>query len=96
MTTWGDVQKVAIPTPFPNAPEVPHVIGLVQERDCGCEAAVGMRLDRMEPTFGANPCADHGAECQRALLMLGAMPPSDEPVLALFRDILDAAIGSDE
>jgi hypothetical protein len=94
---WGEVQNVAMmePREFPGTPEpVMHVTGLIQFRDCGCYAAVGVRLDDMEPTFGVWACGDdHEPIVRRTLLDYGAIKDSDADVLELWRQMLDAAIG---
>lgn len=95
MTGWSEVYQVAGMDlrQFPDTIEpVPHVTGLIQERDCGCYAVVGMRLDKMEGTFGAGACADHETVVQRTLVAYGSVEDSDVEVLALWRDMLDAAI----
>lgn len=71
----------------------PSVIGRQRRRSCGCVTSTGIRLDKQEPIFGANPCGEHGPQCEGVLAALRALPPSDEPIEDLFERLLEASIG---
>lgn len=90
---WTEEQKVALVERRQFGPATTtHVVGVVQQRDCGCTLEVGYRLDTNEPTFGISHCPDHERAASQAMLSFGALPPTDRPVLELFRELLDAAI----
>lgn len=90
--SWGAQTKVAYTVRHPSAGR--QAIGWIRVRDCGCLAMRGMRLDVDESTFLLQPCADHLAECERALLEIQTMPPSDREIFELAGDLLDRQIAA--
>ena len=70
-----------------------HLVGWYVHRDgCGCKMIFGMRMDRMETTFGIDPCADHRAAAAEALSKLRMMPGQDTPIVVLAADVFEAKI----
>lgn len=66
-----------------------HIVGWINERDCGCQARRGMRLDKNEQTFTVTPCDSHRDETKRAVFVIGHMPPSDREVFALYEELFE-------
>ncbi len=71
-----------------------QVTGWEGRRHCGCEYIQGVTIgtDPQEQTFGASPCAEHGAQMRRALDHVRHMPPSEEQMHLLFQRLLDQEI----
>jgi hypothetical protein len=66
-----------------------HLVGVIVERHCGCQARLGLRLDRNEKTFSAAACEQHGVHVHRAMDALKHMPPQDEEIFALFERLVE-------
>jgi hypothetical protein len=77
---------------FPDAKRVPHILGYIVSRECGCQYVLGMRLDKHEPTSGFAPCPEHGQICALVLHALKTMEPSDEPVIKLATEMFESAL----
>lgn len=69
-----------------------QITGFMGERHCGCGYMQGRRIDDGEPTFGAWPCDQHGAQNERAMQTVQSMPPQDEEMHLLWQRLLDTEI----
>ena len=71
---------------------VPHVVGQVVVRHCGCRIEMGMRLDLHEQTSGIYPCELHGAQAREVLAVMKTIPPSEQEVGQMFAELLEAEL----
>lgn len=60
--SWKRMKRAILETREFDGREVPHVIGWMDERHCGCYFVEGMRLDKNEMTAGAGACDEHEKE----------------------------------
>jgi hypothetical protein len=89
---WRREKRAIVEARTINGVTMQHVIGWVGTRHCGCKWVAGRRLDRDEPTFGALPCDQHGAQNARAMDVAQHMPPQAEAMSDLWERTLDGEI----
>ncbi len=71
-----------------------HIAGIEAIRHCGCQAQIGMRMDKRETTFGVTPCDQHGGGTARAMDTFKHMPPQEDEVIELWAHLLESEIGT--